>query len=126
MTAPDDIPFDAQRDPVRDARWARALGAVDHVGPSDATVTAMRARIVDGVGVRATAPWVVSVARPARRALPWAVMVAAASLLLTWTLPVAGATDDGWTGTLLDASDHAVSLGLPASPDALLQESWSE
>lgn len=124
MDAHDDPDFDARRDPPRDASLARALRVVDGTDADLLLLGRLQQRIVAGVSAQQQAPWVEQVARPARRALPWAMMVAAASLLLALTLPSSlTAVDEYWSNDLFEASSVDVSLGLPSSPDAFLQES---
>jgi hypothetical protein len=126
MDAHDESDFDARHDPQRDASFARALRMVDGPDAGQVVLVRLQQRIVAGVVARQEAPWVEQVARPARRALPWAAMLAAASLLIALTLPSSlAAVDELWPSDVFGESSVDVSLGLPTSPDALLQESMS-
>ncbi|MCU0646475.1 MAG: hypothetical protein MUF00_00655 [Gemmatimonadaceae bacterium] len=129
-----DDSYDARQDPPRDALLSRALSRVDAPALAPERVAALRARIVRDVAAAqpATPPsWVLTVARPARRVLPWAAIAAAASLVLTWRTATTTVTgdDDAWTTAMLGGVATSAAfvepMGLPASPDALLQESLS-
>jgi hypothetical protein len=124
MTGQDSFEFDAQQDPPRDTALARALRVVDGADVGIAEVSQLRDRIVHAAGAAAPSPWVAQVAQPARRALPWAMMLAAASLAFALLSPIA-ASDDGWSNDVLGEPSVDVSLGLPTSPEALLQETLS-
>jgi hypothetical protein len=128
-----DEEIDLRHDPPRDLVLARALSRVDGPAlPADA-VAALRSRIVRDVAAQQAdaAHWVLTLARPARRVLPWAAIAAAASLLFTWTsLASVESVEDSWSSAMLGgaATPSAVvaSFGLPTSPDALLQESLAQ
>jgi hypothetical protein len=126
MDTTHDSDFDARSDPPRDVTLTRALRMVDGAEASAVVLTRLHERIVASAAEHDRAPWIEQVARPARRALPWAVMLAAASLLLALTLPMSLTGEEyDWSSALLGESSVDVSLGLPTSADAFLQESLS-
>lgn len=128
MTVMDDSDFDPRQDPARDAQWTAALRRVDGRAPSADALAALRSRIVAEVAETQRASWVVQLARPAQRVLPWAALAAAASLVIALRVVSTGTgvtSEDGWASAVLDGDASQLLASEASNTESLVQETLS-